>query len=130
MDKVRVFIGTEPNQWLPKEVLRWSIRRRTTCELEFRELKHIPLNLKTHNAYAFYRFSVPEMCAYGGRAIYLDPDIVMLADIEGLYHLDMQGHGALARKRGLEADAGYHTGVMLLDTEKLQHWKLSDCAKN
>jgi len=128
MDTIRVFIGTEPNQWLPKEVLRWSIKRRTAAQVEFHELKYIPLNLKIkkYGGFAFYRFSIPEMCQYEGRAIYLDADTMLLADIQELYQLEMGEHGALACRRSAENEGGRYTGVMLLNAAKLKHWKLSD----
>lgn len=128
MNPIRIFIGTEPKQWLPTEVLRWSIQRRTSAPVDFQELKHIPLNLKgeMYTGFSFYRFSIPEICAYKGRAIYLDADIVVLDDIQNLIDYDMKEHAALARPVKQETEGGRYTSVMLLDNEKLKHWKISD----
>ncbi|KAF3362331.1 Uncharacterized protein PHSC3_001160 [Chlamydiales bacterium STE3] len=126
MDPIRVFIGTEPKQWLPTEVLRWSIQRRTSQAVEFQELKHLPLNLKgeMYTGFSFYRFAIPETCQYKGRAIYLDADIVVLADIHELIQLEMEGQGALARPLKPGTNSGRYTSVMLLDNEKLRHWDM------
>lgn len=128
MEPIRVFIGTEPKQWLPTEVLRWSIQSRTSAPVEFQELKYIPLNLKgeMYTGFSFYRFSIPEACSYKGRAIYLDADIVVLDDIQKLLELNMDNFGALARPVKKEIEGGRYTSVMLLDNERLKHWKISD----
>jgi hypothetical protein len=76
--------------------------------------------------FSFYRFAIPELCQFKGRAIYLDADIVVLSDIRELFQFDMKGAGALARPLKSGADVGRYTSVMLLDCAKLSHWKLSE----
>lgn len=128
VEPIRVFVGTEPKQWLASEVLRYSIAKRTKAPIEFKELKHLPLKLDVpmRTGFSIYRFAIPEMCQYKGRAIYLDADIVVLSDLQELLNLDMQGKGALARAINLsDLASGRYTSVMLLDCEKLTHWKLS-----
>jgi hypothetical protein len=121
---IRVFIGTEPAQWLPTEVLKHSILRRSKEQFEFKELKNIPLNLhiKMYTGFSFYRFSIPEECQFEGRAIYLDADIVVLCDLNELNAMEMQGHGALSRPH--PNNKGYFTSVILMDCDKLKHWKI------
>lgn len=123
---IKIFIGTEEAQWLPTQVLRHSVLRRTQAPVEFIDLIHIPLqlNLKMYTGFSFYRFYIPEACNYEGRAIYLDADIVVLDDIQKLVDLDMGDKGALARPEGDER----YTSVMLLDCEKLKHWKIKNWA--
>lgn len=125
MEPIKVYIGTEPAQWLPTEVLKFSARRRTKSEIEFYDLKNIPLklNLKMYTGFSFYRYSIPEACNFEGRALYLDADIVVLADLQELVDKDMHGKGALARPR---PPIAWYTSVMLLDCPKLKHWKIHD----
>ena len=125
---IKVFIGTEDAQWLPTEVLKHSILRRTSEKVEFKELKNIPLklNLKMYTGFSFYRFYIPEAVGYEGRAIYLDADIVVLTDIKGLNELDMQGKGVLARPFP-QYDCWF-TSVMLMDASTLKHWKINEWA--
>lgn len=123
---IRVFIGTEAAQWLPTEVLKHSILRRTQSPVEFAELKNIPLKLKIkmYTGFSFYRFSIPEACHFEGRAIYLDADIVVLTDIKDLNEMDMKDKGVLARPA--PKVNGYFTSVMLMDCSRLKHWKIHD----
>lgn len=123
---VKIFIGTEEAQWLPTQVLRHSVLRRTKSPVEFTDLINLPiqLNLQMYTGFSFYRFYIPEACNYEGRAIYLDADIIVLDDIQKLNDLDMGGKGALAREDGKE----YFTSVMLLDCERLKHWKVKNWA--
>lgn len=92
---IRVSIGTEPMQHVPGEVLKSSIRRRTVRTVEFTQswsLEHgwhplmssVP-RLRRGTKFNTWRWLVPLL--YGtGRAIYLDADQVVLADIAELWH--------------------------------------------
>ena len=73
--------------------------------------------------FSFYRFAIPEMCHYEGRALYLDADILVLSDLEELIRKDMLGKGALARPA---PPISWYTSVMLLDCSKLKSWKVQD----
>ncbi len=106
---IRVFIGTEPAQKLACEVLKYSIKARATEPVEFTEIGGTSWAGLT--GFSFARWQVPELCEYKGSAIYLDADIVALADIVELCELTVVG-GALARPT---ADGRYFTSVMALD---------------
>jgi Glycosyl transferase family 8 len=123
---IKVFIGTDPSQWLPTEVLKWSILSRSKEKYEFQELKDIPLKLrlKMYTGFSFYRFYIPEACHYEGRAIYLDADIIVLTDLQEFVHLDFKGKNVLARPDP-EHQASF-TSVMLMDCDKLKHWKIRE----
>jgi lipopolysaccharide biosynthesis glycosyltransferase len=123
---IRIFIGTEPMQWLPTEVLKRSVQRRTKAKVEFQNLEGIPLKfkaIKMYTGFSFYRFSIPEKCGFQGRAIYLDADMVCLADIEELYQAEMK-KPALAKTE--DDGISFFTSTMLLDCTKLKHWKVHD----
>lgn len=124
---IRAYIGTEEAQWLPTVVLKHSAEKRTKARIEFHDLKDIPvkLNLKTFTGFSFYRYAIPELCGYEGRALYLDADIVVLSDLEELFNKDMVGKGALARPM---PPVSWYTSVMLLDCAKLTSWKIHDWA--
>lgn len=124
---MKIFIGTEPKQWLASEVLRYSIAKRTKAELDFQELKYLPikLDLPMYTGFSIFRYAIPELCSYQGKAIYLDADIVVVSDLLDLWNLE--GKPALARSMHPgEPTAGRYTSVMLLDCEKLTHWKLQE----
>jgi len=122
-EPIQVYIGTEPNQWLATEVLRCSIERRTKTPFFFKELKPISLDLHANmfTGFSFFRWCIPDLCHYKGRALYLDADMVVLCDIEELFHLPNEGKPVLARKK--EEKESFHTSVMPMDCARLTHWK-------
>lgn len=70
------------------------------------------------------RFAVPELMAYAGRAVLIDPDVFALADINELLDRDIGGAAVMARR--MEADfrrpLHYASSVMLMDCARLRHW--------
>ena len=70
------------------------------------------------------RFAVPELMAYAGRAVLIDPDIFALADINALLDRDMDGAAVMARR--MQADfrrpLHYASSVMLMECARLRHW--------
>jgi hypothetical protein len=75
------------------------------------------------------RFMPPELMGYRGRAVVIDPDIFAIADIFELLSRDMQGKFILCRRHGGTKgiiDRCIASSVMLLDCEKLTHWKMED----
>ena len=124
-ESIRIFIGTEPAQWLATEVLKRSILKRTDSSVVFNDLIGLDLGLrsKMYTGFSFYRFAIPEKCGYQGRAIYLDADMVVLGDIANLYNLEMKNYNALARVRDSQST---FTSVMLMDCAKLKHWKVKE----
>ena len=73
------------------------------------------------------RFMPPELMDYKGRAVVIDPDIFAIADIWELLSRDMEGKAIMCRPRsGTKGiiDRCLASSVMLLDCEKLPHWKV------
>ncbi len=75
------------------------------------------------------RFMPPGLMGYEGRAVVIDPDIFAAADIWELLTRDMQGKSIMCRMRsgpkGL-VDRCMASSVMLLDCEKLTHWRVEE----
>ena len=78
-----------------------------------------------YTGFSFFRYHIPELCQYVGKAIYLDADMVCLSDISALYEMDMQGKGVLSK---IKDQTSYYTSCMVLDAEKLKHWKIKEWA--
>jgi hypothetical protein len=73
------------------------------------------------------RFMPPELMGYSGRAVVIDPDVFAAADVWELLSRDMQGKAIMCRPRtGTKGyvDKCLASSVMLLDCEKLTHWKV------
>ncbi len=77
---------------------------------------------KDLQSFTISRFMPPELMGFEGRAIVIDPDIFALTDIHDLFDINMEGKAiACCRK-----NEGWDTSVMLLDCDKLKHWKIKD----
>ena len=89
---LKVFVGCEPEQALPFEVLRHSIQSRAP-EVEVVAIHsalgargisvnwELPPAVQGRTPFSFQRFAVPELADYQGTAIYLDSDMLVFDDI-------------------------------------------------
>ena len=71
------------------------------------------------------RFMPPELMGYQGRAVVIDPDVFAAGDVWPLLTRDMKGKAICCRPRtGNKGLTGaLASSVMLLDCEKLTHWR-------
>ena len=134
-EPVRVFIGSGEASLLERKVAIYSLRKHSkrnldiyvfngthnAIELNDKEpfLAPLPLHLKYRNIteFSLYRYLIPQLCDYQGKAIYMDSDIICLTDIGELFDTPLNGNDFLAK-----ADAYQHRGedfwalsVMLID---------------
>jgi hypothetical protein len=131
-DPIRVFCGGDRSQQLPFRVLAHSIARHTARTVEIRTIDNALAPIpddprhKPYTEFSFARFAIPALCDYQGRAIYMDSDMLVFADIGELWDTDMEG-AAIAIERGGRdvADRGKHAAVMLLDCSRLD-WKVDE----
>lgn len=138
-ERVRVFIGSGEASLLERKTLIHSLRKHTQRELDVYVfngthnaielndsepfLAPMSLRVKYRNAteFSLYRFLIPEVCNHQGKAIYLDSDMVGLADIGKLFDTPMNGCSFLAKKGAYKAYSGtdfWGLSVMLIDCEK------------
>jgi hypothetical protein len=97
MSPIKIYVGTQIEQSLAVEVLTYSIRRHTQQPIQVMPLYQAvqaagidiptPANpkLRSKTPFTFQRFAIPALCHYKGRAIYLDSDMLVLKDIQGLW---------------------------------------------
>jgi hypothetical protein len=135
---VKIFIGSGEQSLLERKVLIHSLRKHTRRELDIHVLNGshnaiergdeapvpapLPLYLKYRNLteFSLYRYLIPQLCAFQGRAIYLDSDTLCLADIGGLFDTPMEGHDLLAKREYAErgGEKMWASSVMLLDCQR------------
>jgi lipopolysaccharide biosynthesis glycosyltransferase len=137
-ERIRVFIGSGEASLLERKVAIYSLRKHSKRELDIyvfngthnaielndQEIFAAPLSLelKYHNIteFSLYRYLIPQLCGYQGKAIYLDSDVICLTDISKLFDSPLEGCDFLAKQ-----DAYQDMGANL--------WALSviliDCAK-
>ncbi len=131
-DPIRIFCGGDRSQQLPFKVFAHSVQRHTARAVQVRTIDNalspIPDDprYQPYTEFSFARFVIPSLCAYEGRAVYMDSDMLVSADIGELWDTEMQG-AAIAIEKGSrdQADRGKHAAVMLLDCAKLP-WKVDE----
>lgn len=120
---VRIFLGTQPEQYRPERVFFWSIEqvRDPSRVYEIYLMKGMPGYRRTwlwNTGFTNYRFAIPYYAGYQGRAIYNDVDQTYHADPAELFDMDMGDHAVLAVSRT-------DTSVMLMDCERMKKfWTL------
>lgn len=136
---IRICIGTEPKTELMRYVLQYSILRRTASAVEFTPMSGTWWDTKTAGlstartgtGFSTRRWLIPEYFEWAGRAIYLDADQIVLADIEGLWDMpDVQPcEGCAAWMTYQQAPwipaktptPVYNSSVMVIDCEAAKH---------
>ena len=120
---VRIFLGTQAEQYRPERVFFWSIEqvRDPSRVYEIYLMKGMSGYRRTwlwNTGFTNYRFAIPYYAGYQGRAIYNDVDQTYHADPAELFDMDMGDHAVLAVSRT-------DTSVMLMDCERMQKfWTL------
>lgn len=122
---VRLFLGTEDGQWRAERMFFYSIERvrdpARTYEIHLLKNLHGFDRRKWRTGFTNYRFAVPELAGFEGKAIYNDVDQIYLADPADLFDLELNGHGYLS----VSAE---DTSVMLLDCARMAAWWTRDKA--
>jgi lipopolysaccharide biosynthesis glycosyltransferase len=131
---IRVFIGTEPNQYIAQKVLELSIKESTKQDVEIQPVTPQFKRVGGTN-FGFARFMVPKLCNYEGKAIYCDADQLVLQDINKLVDtLDDKHSIGLVRQPegyfgGKTVAKHNQTSVMVLNCEKLKDWEPDEMFK-
>jgi hypothetical protein len=83
---IRIFIGYDKRQPLAYNVLQYSILANATEPVSITPLNidTLPITRRGLTAFTYTRYLVPWLCNYEGRAIFLDADMVVDADIKDL----------------------------------------------
>jgi hypothetical protein len=119
---VRIYMGTEPHQHRAERILIWSITqvRDPARRYEIYLMKDLAgfdrRGWKT--GFTFYRYAIPAMAGYEGRAIFNDVDQIYFADPAELFDMDMGDAGVMCINER-------ETSVMLIDCAKMADaWRL------
>ncbi len=107
-DPIRIFIATDERSEQPDRVIEFSIRKHTEAEVDitFMRAGDPGWSMEEWNrgkpkgewkpkgggwgtAFSVFRFTVPELCGFEGKAIYMDSDIIVVGDIQDLWDQPM-----------------------------------------
>ena len=124
---MKIVIGTEANQFVPQQVLIYSIKETLSIDAEV-----LPTTQKQHRIggtnFGFVRFMVPSMCGYQGRAVYMDADQLVFTDMKALFEQIDDDHGVACVQDAegffgnKPVQACNQTSVMVLNCDKLRDW--------
>jgi hypothetical protein len=137
-DSIRVFIGSGEQSRIERKVLVHSLRTNTRRPLdvfvfngthnaiERDDEPPVPaplalsLKYRSITEFSLYRYLIPELAGFRGRAIYLDSDMICLHDIGELADLPLDGRDFLALREAQESggERTWGLSVMLIDCER------------
>jgi lipopolysaccharide biosynthesis glycosyltransferase len=133
---VRVFIGSGEASLIERKTAIHSIRKHTKRELDVYVLNGthnavelndeepflapMSLRVKYRNIteFSLYRFLIPELCNYEGRAIYIDSDTICLTDIGELFDTPMDDADFLAKHEAYPGAELWGLSVMVIDCKR------------
>jgi hypothetical protein len=131
-ETLRIFCGADRSQLLPFKVLAHSIERHTERPVDIRLIdnaasptpadpRHAP-----YTEFSFARFAIPALCGYAGKAVYMDSDMLVFADMAELWDVPL-GDAKIAIEIGARSQEtrGRHAALMLLDCARLD-WRVDD----
>ena len=121
---IRIFCGADRSQQLPFKVLAASIRRHASRPVEIRTIDNSlapPVSdprFAPYTEFSFARFAIPALCGHQGRALYMDSDMLVFADIAPLFDIDF-GPAKVLIEHGADLGKGKQAAVMMLDCSRL-----------
>lgn len=124
---VRIYIGAAESETLPLKVLEYTITETTQLRVEFIPMMGLkcPLPRDRRNQpgtnFSFYRFMIPEIAGFQGRAIYMDSDMLVFRDIGELWRKPFNGATILAVPDG--SGGRVRPSVMVLNCGRLD-WRI------
>jgi hypothetical protein len=134
IDKViRVFVGASPSELLPLRVLEHSIRAHTDLPVEMSFMANLEHPMPRDEAnqpgtkFSFYRFMIPALAGYRGKALYLDSDMVVFSDMRDLWTIPFDGGQVLTVVTPEGVPTKNHS-VLLIDCAAVD-WKIEEIVR-
>ena len=89
-----------------------------------RKDKWVAWNDANPQSFTPLRFLPPQLMGFQGRALVIDPDVFAVGDVWPLLDRDMDGKALMCRRVETPGKRPFlASSVMLLDCEKLRHWR-------
>jgi hypothetical protein len=149
---IRVFVGCDPNHCdvESQQVLEYSLRKNTKqkVDITWMMLSKEPSSpwysdgikgwqtSEWATTFSGFRWAIPEVCEFKGRAIYMDSDVIIKADIAELWNQKFEpGKAVLAKGGGswrldvcmwdCKAAKQIVSPLQLMMSEKMAHQRMS-----
>ena len=138
MKPLDIYIGTSDTEdTFIERILVYTLHKNTRYPLNIRFLR--PRNFKGWDMstwgtpFTCFRYAVPHIMGYKGRALYFDVDQTNFRDVADLYHTNLNGcafgmvwdalqDNGLAGKKAGKPRGWWCDSVMLIDCEKAKEW--------
>lgn len=128
IEPIRIFVGTSANNEDAEAemVLEYTLRKNTAHPLDITWMRQTKdedspwggwQTQRWSTPFSGFRWAIPEVCGYHGRAIYMDVDQLNLRDISDLFSVDLKNH-PLAARRGARF-GGHEFCVIVFDNERM-----------
>lgn len=124
---LNIVIGTEENQYIPQQVLIYSLYKTASEELNI-VMPAQEFERRGGTNFGFVRFLVPQVFNYIGKALYIDADQIVFEDIKNIFD-ELEASKSLCCVQepdgnfgGKIVQRGNQTSVMVLNCEKLRNW--------
>jgi hypothetical protein len=142
-EPIRVFVGADESQLVAAAVLEYSIRKHASRRVEFTTMIDLSVPMpkdpenRPRTGFSFYRFMIPKLAGYQGRAIYCDCDMQVFADMTELMEIPFDEHTVLCTNQPAPPPKwegnpnfkpGRHLAVMVLDCERLR-WDVDEIVR-
>ena len=128
-DIVRIFIGTSANGEDAEAEMTYEYSLRSNCS---RPLEIVWMRQTLNKAspwggwetqewstpFSGFRWAIPEVCKFKGRAIYTDVDMINMRDISELFDMELNGKPMTARKGA--RFGGHEFCVIVFDCQKME----------
>lgn len=140
---MRIFVGGDETELVAARVLEHSIRRHASGPVEVTIMRDCaipaPRDPANHarTKFSFYRFKIPELCGYRGRALYVDSDMLVFRDVAELWRIPFGRRRVLCTRQETPPAAwrdlswfrpGRQFSVMLLDCDRLS-WRVDEIVR-
>jgi len=117
-NNIKVFVGCDPNNCDLEQlmVLEYSVRKHTQNNVEFiwmqlsNDINSPWFSDQIHNLgwrtekwatpFSGFRWAIPELCNFQGKAIYMDADVIVLSDIAELWNVNFNSEAMVIAKGG------------------------------
>ena len=137
-ETIRLFVGaSDSHDTTIEKIYLYSLLKNTKSKIEVTWLR--PSMFPTWKRkgwgtpFTCFRYAIPQMCGFKGRALYTDCDMINFRDISYLWNTDLEGKpfgmvwDALQmnnqRWKGTPQERGWWCdSVMLIDCEKAKDW--------
>ena len=135
---LRIFIGWDSRFPEPADVLRYSLIKYSSIPLEIRYHKLDDLGIDrvydplASTEFTYSRFLVPHLCGYRGKAVFMDNDMLALADVKELDELPMDDCALRVVKHDYQPSTTVKMYGCVQTSYPRKNWSslmIMDCAK-